>query len=281
MNQPKLGKKIFELRREIGLTQGELAENCNISLRTVQRVESGEVTPRSHTIKVIFSALDCELNNASINNSDKTSSEIFLKLFNLKILKKISVLFLVGIFISVFILLRETDPKSQKVNGWILAGSRPNSYIIGLDKSIFKTGNSSAFFESIDEKIEGFGTLMQTFSADDYLGERIKMTAYVHSKNVSEWSGIWLRIDSKQLNKVLSFDNMENRPIKGDNDWTKCEIILDVPEDSGSLNFGVLLVGTGKIWFDNITFETVDKLENKTTGDNSLNKSPINLDFKE
>jgi transcriptional regulator with XRE-family HTH domain len=40
MKQPKLGKKILELRQSRGLTQSELAENCNLSLRTVQRIES-------------------------------------------------------------------------------------------------------------------------------------------------------------------------------------------------------------------------------------------------
>ena len=58
MKQPELGHRILELRRQKGLTQEELVELCNISVRTLQRIENGEVTPRSYTIKTILSALD-------------------------------------------------------------------------------------------------------------------------------------------------------------------------------------------------------------------------------
>lgn len=58
MKQPELGKKIAELRRAQGLTQEQLVEKCNLNVRTLQRIESGEVVPRSYTIKIIFSALD-------------------------------------------------------------------------------------------------------------------------------------------------------------------------------------------------------------------------------
>jgi transcriptional regulator with XRE-family HTH domain len=56
-----LGKKILELRKEKGLTQEELVEKCNISVRTLQRIETGEVTPRVFTIRTILAALDYDL----------------------------------------------------------------------------------------------------------------------------------------------------------------------------------------------------------------------------
>jgi len=58
MKQPELGRKIAELRKSKGLTQEELVERCNLNVRTIQRIEAGEVTPRSYTVKVIFAALD-------------------------------------------------------------------------------------------------------------------------------------------------------------------------------------------------------------------------------
>ncbi|EAS18614.1 hypothetical transmembrane protein [Flavobacteria bacterium BBFL7] len=57
MNQPELGNYIAQLRKEKGLTQEELVELCNINVRTIQRIENGDVTPRSYTIKNILSAL--------------------------------------------------------------------------------------------------------------------------------------------------------------------------------------------------------------------------------
>lgn len=57
MKQPALGKRISELRKEKGLTQEELVEQCNINVRTIQRIEAGEVNPRSYTIKTILNVL--------------------------------------------------------------------------------------------------------------------------------------------------------------------------------------------------------------------------------
>ena len=63
MKQPELGRKIVELRKAKGMTQEELVEKCNISVRTIQRIETGDVTPRSYTVKTILTALDYELDD--------------------------------------------------------------------------------------------------------------------------------------------------------------------------------------------------------------------------
>jgi transcriptional regulator with XRE-family HTH domain len=57
MKQPALGKRISELRKEQGMTQEELVAKCNINVRTIQRIEAGEVNPRSYTIKIILGVL--------------------------------------------------------------------------------------------------------------------------------------------------------------------------------------------------------------------------------
>ena len=58
MNQPDLGLKVSELRQQKGLTQEQLAELCEVSPRTIQRIESGEVDPRAYTLHCLGSALE-------------------------------------------------------------------------------------------------------------------------------------------------------------------------------------------------------------------------------
>src|SRR5688572_5600514 len=67
MKQPELGRKITELRKSKGWTQEELVEKCNVSVRTIQRIESGEVTPRSYTTKTILAALGYDLDVSAVN----------------------------------------------------------------------------------------------------------------------------------------------------------------------------------------------------------------------
>ncbi len=63
MKQPELGRKIVNLRKQQGLTQEELVAQCNINVRTIQRIEAGEVTPRSYTLKSILHVLGAEFDN--------------------------------------------------------------------------------------------------------------------------------------------------------------------------------------------------------------------------
>ena len=60
-NQPELGKKLCDIRVERGLTQLELREKSHVSVRTIQRIESGAVTPRIVTIKILLEALGEDL----------------------------------------------------------------------------------------------------------------------------------------------------------------------------------------------------------------------------
>jgi transcriptional regulator with XRE-family HTH domain len=81
IRQPELGQKISELRKAKGLTQEELVEKCNISVRTIQRIETGEVTPRSYTIKTILAALEYDLSKISFEDPEPTRSSNVIKDF--------------------------------------------------------------------------------------------------------------------------------------------------------------------------------------------------------
>ena len=56
----KTGTLIKQLRLKKGITQEELASKTDISVRTIQRIESGEVDPRAYTLQAIAAALDVE-----------------------------------------------------------------------------------------------------------------------------------------------------------------------------------------------------------------------------
>src|SRR5262245_6407847 len=68
MNQPDLGLKISELRQEKNLTQEKLAEYCEVSTRTIQRIESGDVEPRAFTRNSLSNILDFDLGKENTNN---------------------------------------------------------------------------------------------------------------------------------------------------------------------------------------------------------------------
>jgi transcriptional regulator with XRE-family HTH domain len=58
MKNSDLAKKVRELRIRKGFSQDELAENSQLSLRTIQRIENGETEPRGDTLKRLANALN-------------------------------------------------------------------------------------------------------------------------------------------------------------------------------------------------------------------------------
>ena len=99
MYQPELGKKINEIRTNKGITQKDLSESCQIDIRTIQRIEAGEVYPRASTIRLIAKALDIdpqELNGYNQNESNTAS------LRNLLLISMImGIIYLIDWFFSV------------------------------------------------------------------------------------------------------------------------------------------------------------------------------------
>ena len=167
--------------------------------------------------------------------------------------------------------------------GWFKAGSSPNSYDIGIENKGGNAGENATYIKSNQDNINGFGTMMQNFSAKKYLNKRVRFSGYIKSKNVAGSAGLWMRIDGKENpTKPLGFDNMNNRPIKGTNNWKKYNVVLDVPTNSNLINIGVLLAGTGEVWISDLKFETVDKSVPTTDLLTKAKKieGPVNLDFK-
>ncbi len=76
MKQPELGQTIVDLRKQKGLTQEELVEMCNINVRTIQRIEAGEVTPRSYTLKTIFSVLGYDYEKFNKKSSGNFATQL-------------------------------------------------------------------------------------------------------------------------------------------------------------------------------------------------------------
>lgn len=65
------GKLIKDLRLKKGMTQDELAEKTEVSTRTIQRIENGDVDPRAYTLQMIAKALEVDYNLFTHCKSDE------------------------------------------------------------------------------------------------------------------------------------------------------------------------------------------------------------------
>lgn len=190
--------------------------------------------------------------------------------------------------------IRKTAP-----GAWFMAGMSPKDYQVSSDSMIHQHGLKSALISSVAESPGGFCTLMQGCNIHGFKGKRVRMTGYIKTEGENTRAAMWARIDDFDNKITADFDNMDNRPINGTNNWTKCEIVFDIPDANYGLFFGVIAEGKGKVWFDNVIFETVGLAVQKTA--NPVNtplpedyisnikrgltelpeRLPLNLDFEE
>lgn len=183
------------------------------------------------------------------------------------------------IIVSATVVFSFTCLQASAPQGWILAGSNPANYDTGIDPQARYHDAQSAYLKSKTpvEGEMGFGTLMQSIRAEQYLGKRVRLSGFVKSDSVEGWAGLWMRVDKNS--SMLAFDNMENRAIKGTSDWQRYEVVLAVPKDATGISFGILLAGPGRIWLNNTNFEVVET-DVPITG-RTLPDSPTNLSFQQ
>lgn len=172
------------------------------------------------------------------------------------------------------------------VYGWN-ADHDGNHFEIGIDSKEKHSGTRSAFVKSLTPNPPQFGNIDQGFVPTDQLGKRILMSAWVKTKNTSGSAQLWLRVDrpSKKTISPDLFDNMDDRPIKGVTGWTQYKLVCDVPSDSNVIAFGMMLIGEGQAWLDDVQFETVGKdvplTGQYTNSDGSSKTTPLNMNFED
>lgn len=171
------------------------------------------------------------------------------------------------------------------LKGWVLSGSHPGEYEMGIDYETVHQGKTSAYIKAKEDVTHGgFTTLMQMFKADKYRGKRLRLTAFIKSKSVKDWAGLWMRVDGKDT-EPLAMDNMQNRPIKNTTNWEPYSVVLDIKEEALGIAFGILLSGEGCIWADSFRLDEVDeKVPSTDLAENfyeTLSEEPANLQFED
>jgi hypothetical protein len=169
--------------------------------------------------------------------------------------------------------------RAEIPTGWIVAGSAPKDFEFSLDSNQEWQSHKSALIAAKPGVASnGFGTLMQTINAENYRGGRWRLSGYLKTAEAVR-AQMWMRVDAANRN-VASFDNMDDRPITGTTNWTRYDIVLDVPANSIDVAFGFLLTKSGKVWGSDFKLERIDtSVPVTSTGPSILPKEPLNLDF--
>ena len=180
---------------------------------------------------------------------------------------------------------QETD---SSLAGWSFGGAPGTDYTVEITESPY--GAKYAFIYSLSGTRTTWGGLGQAISAANYLGRSIEVAATIKTEDLKGWSGLWARIDAAD-GRVISLDNMSDRPLFGTTDWQRKRIVLAVPEDAARIVFGAIQNGAGHTWVDEFDIAVAPPAAQPTMGPSQnsyynepayevLPKTAINLDFE-
>lgn len=170
--------------------------------------------------------------------------------------------------------------------GWSGSGPRPQDYEFGTDTMAGATGKQAAYVKALPgAQTAAFGGMLQCIKAENYLGQRLRFSGRLKGVEASAVQ-LWMRVDGPRPSgggaaPVLSFYNMQDRPITGTTDWQRAEVVLDVPRNSEVICYGFFLAGgRGEAWADSLSMVKVgqDVPVSKFSAQ-PLSKDPTNLFF--
>jgi hypothetical protein len=148
----------------------------------------------------------------------------------------------------------------QMPAGWHAVGGGTGEYALGADLSRRDGGQGlgGGTIRSLVGDPLGFATMQQSIRADLYRGQRVRLSGYVKTgAPMAGTAALWMRVDGPAESE--STDYMQQRPVVQATDWTRHDVVLDVPRDAVGISFGVLLDGQGQVWLDDVALEPVGR----------------------
>lgn len=184
--------------------------------------------------------------------------------------------------------------QAQEPAAWALDGGDPDKYRIRLDRETPRSGASSLRLEARGNRRDReWAVAVQLLDATSFRGKTVRLSGWLRTEDVGS-GHLWMRIDGIIDGEaaLIAIDNMEERYLEHTRDWTSREIVLEVPPESVTILYGVMITGDGTVWADDLaleeapagtepTAETVNEvlggLYDRPVG---TLPAPLNLDFE-
>jgi len=151
------------------------------------------------------------------------------------------------------------QPASQPahLSTWQLKALQNDRYEASRDQKTTFGGKATARLQTNVETAD-LGSLHQSIDAEPYRGKRIRFATNAKVQGVEEWTGLWLRIEGAFI-PFLAFADTHDVNLSGNRDWTRLNIVIDVPEAAERIHLGLAQEGAGTSWFGPVSVEIVDE----------------------
>jgi hypothetical protein len=146
-------------------------------------------------------------------------------------------------------------PAPSPLPGWSIQGHAQGAYAAEVDGEVQREGHPTIRFHPTQETGGAYATFMTTLDARPFRGRRAHAIVFVRTQGVTGRGDAWLR--------VQGIDSPADGPgmatsitrLAANAEFTRTELMVDVPVDAASVQLGVGLGGPGMLWMDGVTVE--------------------------
>ncbi len=129
-------------------------------------------------------------------------------------------------------------------------------HTVALVRDVVHGGEGAARLARDAQSSGEFSVLTRSVDVD-FSGEWIELRGMLRTEDVEGHASLWLRQDG--ASGMLHLDNMQDRGLSGSGDWQPLKIRHRLDERTRSVAIGVLLLGRGRVWADDLEFEVDGK----------------------
>lgn len=153
----------------------------------------------------------------------------------------------------------ETGSSGQPPIGWFVPPiTAQGGYQVAISTENPKEGKQCVVIASANPNGQGFGNMMQTIDATPYRGRKFRFRAAARMESGGGFgqAALWFRVDRTNGQQGF-FNNMSDRPIRSGS-WAFYEISGKIDADAETINIGMMLMGSGRAFFDSVSLTIGD-----------------------
>lgn len=153
--------------------------------------------------------------------------------------------------------------------GWFVPSlPKDADYLAEIRRDQCRSRTGCAFVLAPANVPNATGNLMQSFSAAAYAGKVVRLRAWLRLESFfvapalglrlpsgEDRGQLWLTVERANRRKGFS-ENTDDRPVRSPM-WTRTEIVGEIDKDAQFINFGILSIGGGRVWVDDVSFDVM------------------------
>ena len=145
----------------------------------------------------------------------------------------------------------------------MVSGAAAGEYTAAADATVTHEGRATVVFRPTGEAGARYATFMTSLDCIPYRSQRLRASVWVRTIGVTGRGDFWVRAQAPFTPADATGVAASRQRLRPDGNFSRYELVLDVPAECDRLQLGVGIGGPGMLWMDGVR---VDRLDGASVG---------------